>query len=342
MRTDDFDFDLPEPLIAQHPADQRDASRLLRVTADAITDHRVRDLCDFLKPGDIMVFNDTRVIPARLIGRRGDAKVEILLHRMIPDGRWHAFAKPAKRLKENDTIQFADDFSAHFDRKLEDGTVIVSFAESGAALFDKLKQHGHMPLPPYIKREDTKQDASQYQTVYAARDGAVAAPTAGLHFTPDLLSRIDAMGVHRVSVTLHVGAGTFLPVKADDIRDHQMHAEWAEIRQETADAINAARAQGGRLVCVGTTSLRVIESAADEAGVVHPFCADTSIFIYPGYRFKAVDVLMTNFHLPKSTLFMLVSAFCGLDRMKQAYRHAIDHEYRFFSYGDSSILERAR
>jgi len=283
------------------------------------------------------VFNDTRVIPARLFGRRGEAKIEILLHKNMGNGQWSCFAKPAKKLKSSDEVSFADDFSASVVEKQPDGQVVLQFGDD---LHEKLAKYGHMPLPPYIKRDDNAADKERYQTVYAREEGSVAAPTAGLHFTPALLAAIDIAGAKRAHVTLHVGGGTFLPVKADDTNEHVMHSEYAEISKETADAINTAKKAGGRVIAVGTTSLRTLESAADDNGVVHPFARETNIFITPGYKFKAVDMLLTNFHLPKSTLFMLVSAFCGLENMKTAYEEAVSKNYRFYSYGDACLLYR--
>ena len=286
-----------------------------------------------------MVFNDTRVLPARLMGKRGEAKIEILLHKQLRDGVWQCFAKPAKKLKTGDEIFFADDFFAIMQERTQDGQVILAFDAMGVTLREKLQRYGAMPLPPYIEkaRKAEQGDNETYQTVYARHEGSVAAPTAGLHFTPELLAAIDAAGVKRVHVTLHVGGGTFLPVKVEDTKDHVMHSEWASISAEAAATINAARAAGGRVIAVGTTSLRTLESASNDHGV-QPFEGETNIFITPGYRFKAVDMLMTNFHLPRSTLFMLVSAFSGLDRMQNAYKHAIAARYRFYSYGDGCLL----
>jgi len=342
MRTDDFDFDLPTDLIAQRPAVPRDAARLLAVGED-LRDLGMRDLADQLRPGDLLVFNDTRVIPARLKGRRGQAGIEVTLHQNIDGATWKAFARPARKLREGDRIDFADGFSCAVAAKGLEGEVTLAFDRGDAELMAALQAQGGMPLPPYIKREHLadERDKSDYQTLFAARDGAVAAPTAGLHFTPDMLSDLDFRGIRRTGVTLHVGAGTFLPVKVENVADHRMHAEWGEVGPDTAMAINATRAQGGRVVAVGTTSLRLLESAADDEGIVAPFAAETDIFITPGYRFKAVDMLLTNFHLPRSTLFMLVCAFAGMDRMKAAYAHAINAKYRFYSYGDGCLLERA-
>ncbi|RJF84285.1 tRNA preQ1(34) S-adenosylmethionine ribosyltransferase-isomerase QueA [Azospirillum cavernae] len=338
MKTADFDFDLPPDRIAEHPVRPRDAARLLEVGA-RLHDRVVRDLPTLLEPGDLMVVNDTRVIPARLDGRRGEVAVEITLHKRLGDREWASFARPGKRLKPGDVIAIADDFSAEVVAK--DGMEVrLRFSVGGPALMAALHQHGRMPLPPYIRRTADEGDNADYQTVFAAREGAVAAPTAGLHFTPELLAALDARGVGRVPVTLHVGAGTFLPVKVDDIAEHKMHSEWGEISPDAAEAVNAARRAGGRIVSVGTTALRILETAGREDGTLLPFSGDTSIFITPGYRFRIVDLLWTNFHLPKSTLFMLVSAFAGFARMRDAYAYAIDQNYRFFSYGDASLLHR--
>lgn len=342
LRTSDFDFELSPECIAAHPVEPRDHARLLHVNGAALGDHRVCDLPDLLREGDVLVMNDTKVIPARLIGLRGKGRVEIFLHKRKDDHHWLAFAKPFKRLKPGDEIVFADDFKATITDKRQDGEVLVTFERGARDLFAALDKYGQVPLPPYIKRPDGVEpnDRERYQTVYAQKEGAVAAPTAGLHFTPELVARLEAKGIARALVTLHVGAGTFLPVKADDIRDHKMHAEWGELSQDVADRLNLARSQGRRLVAVGTTSLRLLETATDAQGNVHPFTGETSIFITPGYRFRAVDALLTNFHLPKSTLFMLVSAFSGLERMKSAYEHALRTGYRFYSYGDATLLER--
>ncbi len=379
MKTSLFDFDLPDSLIAATPAFPRDSARML-VVRQSFHDAAIADFPSFLKPNDIVVFNDTKVLPARLLGKRGEAGVEILLHKklssprplntpspLVGEGRerglspqshalmvpplpnplpqgereheyWSCFAKPAKKLKLGDTVAFAADFSAIVEEKCEDGQVVLRFAQDGFSA--KLAQYGLMPLPPYIekKRHADSSDESTYQTVYAKHEGSVAAPTAGLHFTEALLQKIDAVGATRTHVTLHVGGGTFLPVKTDDTNDHVMHSEWAEISEETARAINNAKAKGGRVIAVGTTSLRTLESATDAAGRVQPFSQETNIFITPGYRFRCVDVLLTNFHLPKSTLFMLVSAFSGLETMQAAYAHAIANNYRFYSYGDACLL----
>ena len=345
MLTDDFDFDLPRELIAQHPVEPRDAARLL-VVAEALVDSRMAALPGFLKPGDLLVVNDTKVIPARLTGRRGAARIEATLHKAEGADTWRAFARPAKRLKPGDRIDFSarpeDPFGAEVLDKGEGGEVTLRFDRAGADLMTALGRHGATPLPPYIRRDagPDPRDLEDYQTVFAAREGAVAAPTAGLHFTEALLAALEARGVDRVAVTLHVGAGTFLPVKSEDPRDHVMHKEYGEISAEAAAAINRTRAAGGRIVAVGTTALRVLESAASEDGRIEGFSGETDLFILPGYRFKAVDLLLTNFHLPRSTLFMLVSAFAGLDRMKAAYAHAVRQSYRFFSYGDACLLTR--
>ncbi|RAU21699.1 tRNA preQ1(34) S-adenosylmethionine ribosyltransferase-isomerase QueA [Paramagnetospirillum kuznetsovii] len=341
MKVDDFDFDLPRELIAERPAEPRGSARLLHVGAQGLIDGRVAELAGMLKPGDVMVFNDTRVIPARLFGRRGEAGVEVTLHQRVALDSWKAFARPAKKLRPGDRVDFGHGFSAAVVEKGEAGEVTLRFDQSGEALLAALEEFGRMPLPPYIRKgQADERDKGDYQTVFARAKGAVAAPTAGLHFTPDLLAELDARGVRRVTVTLHVGAGTFLPVKVDDTADHRMHSEIGVISADAAAAVNAAKSAGGRVVAVGTTSARLLESAADETGCLHPFDAATDIFITPGYRFRLVDVLMTNFHLPRSTLFMLVSAFMGLDRMKSAYEHAKASGYRFYSYGDACLLER--
>ncbi len=407
MKTADFDFHLPDDRIALRPAEPRDSARLLVVRPDGLEDRIIRDLPDFLRPGDALVFNDTRVIPARLSGVRerpnpvvegleGDTltvAVEATLHHRDAPDVWSAFMKPGKRIKTGDRIRFSsplplekeggggwgggtslqneareagsspaaptslhpattpaqpsplegEGLSAVVVSKHDDGLITLKFDLTGPALDDAIRDVGVMPLPPYIaaKRPEDDRDRSDYQTVFAEHDGSVAAPTAGLHFTPALLDALKARGVSTHAVTLHVGAGTFLPVKADDTADHKMHSEWGEVSPEIADALNAVHAAGGRIVCVGTTSLRLLESATGEDGVIRPFHGDTAIFITPGYRFRAVDVLMTNFHLPKSTLFMLVSAFAGMDVMKAAYAHAVADGYRFYSYGDGSLLFRS-
>ncbi len=341
MKTADFDFDLPPERIATHPARPRDSARLLTI-GEGLADRAVRDLPDLLQPGDLLVCNDTRVIPARLTGRRGVVVVDVTLHKRAGEDAWAAFAKPGKRLKIGDCIVFAPDFSAIIEEKREGGEVRLRFDAAGAELFARLHAYGSMPLPPYIHRDGPDpQDQDDYQTVFARHEGAVAAPTAGLHFTPELLTALQAKGIQRVAVTLHVGAGTFLPVKVEDLSEHKMHAEYGEISAETAAAVNAARSAGGRIVAIGTTALRLLESAASEDGRLSPFAGETDIFITPGYRFRIVDRLLTNFHLPRSTLFMLVCAFAGMERMKTAYAHAIASGYRFYSYGDTSLLMRA-
>ena len=341
MKVDAFDFDLPAEFIAQRPAVPRDAARLLHV-GDPLHDLGVGDLPSLLEPGDLLVFNDTRVIPARLAGRRGTAKVEVTLHKRQGPGTWLAFARPARKLKPGDTIDFAPGFSCKVTAKGEGGEVGLDFFRSNNEMMNALAQFGAVPLPPYIKREALAdaRDRADYQTIFAQHEGAVAAPTAGLHFTPGLLAALEERGVERAGVTLHVGAGTFLPVKVEDVADHRMHSEYGEIPPATAAAVNAAHAQGRRLVAIGTTALRLLESAADGAGAVHEFAGDTDIFITPGYRCRAVDVLLTNFHLPRSTLFMLVSALAGLETMKRAYAHAKTQGYRFYSYGDCCLLHR--
>jgi S-adenosylmethionine:tRNA ribosyltransferase-isomerase len=341
MKLSDFDFHLPAEAIAQHPVEPRDAARML-VVADAFADHTVRDLPALLAPGDLMVCNDTKVIPVRLAGRRGDAAIEATLTEDLGDGRWRAMAKPGRRLRPGQRIAFAPDLAAEVAAKDADGTVQLVFAVRGGALLAALAAHGQMPLPPYIKRprEGEARDRADYQTIFAARPGAVAAPTAGLHFTAALIRALDDRGVRRTTVTLHVGAGTFLPVKTESIADHVMHAERGEITEQAAEAVNRTRSQGGRVVCVGTTSLRLLEAAADDAGRLEPFAGAVDLFITPGYRWKIADLLLTNFHLPRSTLLMLVSAFAGTERMKAAYAHAVARGYRFYSYGDCCLLRR--
>ena len=340
MRVDLFDFDLPAERIALRPARPRDAARMLVVRGQGpFEDAGVADLPRLLRAGDVLVFNDTRVIPAQLEGRRGEARIGATLHKRIDLRRWQAFVRNAKRLRVGDQIEFPADVSALAEERHADGSWTLAFAgEEPVEVL--LERAGRMPLPPYIagKRATDEADRSDYQTMFARADGAVAAPTAALHFTPGLLAALDAAGIGHETLTLHVGAGTFLPVKAEDTADHAMHAEWGRIDAATADRLNAARAAGNRVIAVGTTSLRLLESATGEDGVIRPFAGDTAIFITPGYRFRAIDGLMTNFHLPKSTLFMLVSALMGLERMQAAYAHAIAHEYRFYSYGDASLL----
>ena len=340
MRVDLFDFDLPSERIALRPARPRDSARLLLVPGGgAFADLTVRDLPGLLRAGDVLVFNDTRVIPAQLEGRRGEARIGATLHKRIDLRRWQAFVRNAKRLRQGDVIAFPAGVEAVAEARAEDGSWTLAFrGEEPVELL--LERAGHMPLPPYIagKRPTDAQDRSDYQTMFAAKDGAVAAPTAALHFTPELMVALAERGIGCATLTLHVGAGTFLPVKVDDTAAHRMHAEWGVIDAATARRLNSARAAGGRIIAVGTTSLRLLESAADDQSVIHPFSGDTAIFITPGYRFKAVDGLMTNFHLPKSTLFMLVSALMGIEKMQAVYRHAIKEGYRFYSYGDSSLL----
>ncbi len=340
MRVDLFDFELPPELIALRPARPRDSARLLLAAGDApLEDRIVSDLPGLLRAGDVLVFNDTRVIPAQLEGRRGEAKIGATLHKRLDLRRWQAFVRNAKRLKQGDVIEFANGVTALAEERHDDGSWTLHFTgEEPVEVL--LERAGQMPLPPYIagKRPTDEADRQDYQTMFAEKDGAVAAPTAALHFTPGLIAALDEMGVKRETLTLHVGAGTFLPVKADDTDEHRMHAEWGRIDAETADRLNAARAAGGRIIAVGTTSLRLLESAAGDDDVIRPFEGDTAIFITPGYRFKAIDGLMTNFHLPKSTLFMLVSALMGLEKMQAVYAHAITRGYRFYSYGDSSLL----
>ncbi|MGT2469079.1 tRNA preQ1(34) S-adenosylmethionine ribosyltransferase-isomerase QueA [Mesorhizobium atlanticum] len=356
MRVDLFDFDLPEERIALRPAEPRDSARLLVVKSrEALQDRIVSELPSLLRDGDVLVFNDTKVIPAQLKGvrKRGEAvaQVEATLHMRVAPDRWQAFMRPGKRISAGDRIHFGHDGNSCFLGQLdatviekgEAGEALLGFDLSGPFLDEALHAVGHIPLPPYIasKRDDDERDRDDYQTIYAREEGAVAAPTAGLHFTPELFAALDAKGIERRFVTLYVGAGTFLPVKADDTADHKMHAETGSVSAETAAALNAARVRGGRIICVGTTSLRLLESAARDEGRIEPWSGPTDIFITPGYRFRTADMLMTNFHLPRSTLFMLVSAFSGLETMREAYAHAIENRYRFYSYGDASLLYRA-
>ena len=348
MRVSDFDFELPPERIALRPTNPRDSSKLLVVRPDGLEERIFRDLPLFLRKGDVLVFNDTRVIPAALsghrIGRGGTTpRIEALLHMRLDGHRWKAFAKPGKKLQPGDRVRFGNEgkacllgnLDATVEEKGEAGEITLAFDFSGPVLDEAIAAVGEMPLPPYIagKRPTDDRDRLDYQTVYAERDGAVAAPTAGLHFTDEVMESLQEAGISTEFVTLHVGAGTFLPVKAEDTVDHKMHAEWGEVTAETIARLKAARANGGRIVAVGTTSLRLLESSGLEA-----FSGTTDIFITPGYSFKAVDLLVTNFHLPKSTLFMLVSAFAGTERMLSAYAHAIAHDYRFYSYGDASLL----
>jgi S-adenosylmethionine:tRNA ribosyltransferase-isomerase len=358
MRTDLFDFELPPERIALRPAEPRDNARLLVVRPAGVPeldDRTVADLPALLAPGDQVVVNDTKVIAASLTGRRvsrtGKPKIEATLIKRLDGSRWRALAKPARKLAVGDIVRFGDEgkvcflneLDATIEEKGEGGEITLSFAFHGPVLDQAIAERGEMPLPPYIasRRPPDAQDRTDYQTLFAHEEGAVAAPTAGLHFTPSLREALRARGIGLHTVTLHVGAGTFLPVKAEDISQHRMHAEWGSVGAGVVEALNAARREGGRVVAVGSTSLRLLESAAAEDGTLRPFAGETAIFITPGYRFRVVDILMTNFHLPRSTLFMLVSAFCELDVMKRAYAHAIAHGYRFYSYGDASLLFRA-
>jgi S-adenosylmethionine:tRNA ribosyltransferase-isomerase len=342
MRVDLFDFELPPERIALRPARPRDSARLLQITGAVLSDHVVGELPGLLHPGDVLVFNDTKVIPAQLEGYRGNAKLGATLHKRAGPRDWWAFIRNAKRLKPGDRIEFAAEVAADAVERDPHGAFLLHFhGEEPVELL--LERAGKMPLPPYIasKRAADEEDRADYQTVFAKAEGAVAAPTAALHFTPDLLDALAERGVAMETLTLHVGAGTFLPVKADDTAEHRMHAEWGRIDEATAQRLNAARASGGRVIAVGTTSLRLLESAASD-GAIRAFEGDTAIFITPGYQFKAVDGLITNFHLPRSTLFMLVSALMGLELMKEAYAHAIKNGYRFYSYGDASLLLPSR
>ena len=356
MRTDLFDFELPADSIALRPASPRDSSRMLIVQSDGVLcDRQVADLPQWLEPGDQLVVNDTKVISAQLkgrrIGRETEPKIEATLIKRLDGSRWQALVRPAKKLLPGDVVRFGNEgkvcllghLDAEVEHKGEDGEVTLSFSFHGPTLDSAIADLGSPPLPPYIasKRPADERDASDYQTMFATSEGAVAAPTAGLHFTPDLEKRLRERGIGINRVTLHVGAGTFLPVKVEDTAGHRMHAEWGAVSRDTADALNRARAVGGRIVAVGTTSLRLLESATAEDGTIEPFDGETAIFITPGYRFRAVDILLTNFHLPRSTLFMLVSAFSGLEAMKRAYAHAIKNGYRFYSYGDACLLFRA-
>lgn len=355
MRVDLFDFELADDRIALRPAEPRDAARLMTIAPGMVfADRVVRDLPEILQPGDVLVFNDTRVIPAQLAGtrRRGDssARIDATLHMRVGPDRWLAFVRPAKRVAPGDRIEFGHGGNACYLGRLdatvverrEAGEVLLAFDLSGPVLDEALHGIGHIPLPPYIasKRPDDERDRTDYQTIFAREEGAVAAPTAGLHFTPELMARLDARGVERHFVTLHVGAGTFLPVKADDTDSHKMYEENGHVPAGVAAALNEARRERRRIIAVGTTSLRLLESAVREDGVIEPWSGATDIFITPGYRFRTADMLMTNFHLPRSTLFMLVSAFAGLDTMQAAYAHALAHGYRFYSYGDASLLYR--
>jgi S-adenosylmethionine:tRNA ribosyltransferase-isomerase len=345
MRLDDFAFDLPRERVALHPCEPREAARLLLIPASGrLADRHVKDLPMLLRPGDLLVCNDTKVIPARLVGHRGQAEVEITLCRDLGGGVWRALAKGARRLRAGDRVVFAQDFAADIAEKHPEGDVTLRFDCDGAPFDASLARYGTMPLPPYLKRRGSgdPRDRADYQTMFARAEGAVAAPTAGLHFTPALIDALTQRDIGWTTVTLHVGPGTFLPVRATDPRDHRMHAEWGVLPRETAQRISAVRRAGGRIVAVGTTSLRLLESAAAAGGEVRPFAGETSLFILPGYKFRAVDLLLTNFHLPRSTLFMLVAALAGLDRIKSAYAHAVAAKYRFFSYGDACLIEGLR
>ncbi|RXR29843.1 tRNA preQ1(34) S-adenosylmethionine ribosyltransferase-isomerase QueA [Sphingobium fluviale] len=335
-----FDFVLPQERIALRPAEPRDAARMLVMEGGGeLRDASVRDLPDLLRAGDCLVFNDTRVIPAQLEGTRGEARIGATLHKRIDLRRWQAFVRNAKRLRAGDRIDFGAGVTAIAEERDDEGGFTLCF-EGDEPVELLLERAGRMPLPPYIagKRAADERDKADYQTMFAQKDGAVAAPTAALHFTPGLVAALEQAGIGTEQVTLHVGAGTFLPVKAEDTADHKMHAEWGTLSAEVAERLNAVRARGGRVIAVGTTSLRVLESAADDAGLLHGWTGETRIFITPGYRFRAIDGLMTNFHLPRSTLFMLVSALMGLERMQATYAHAIAQYYRFYSYGDASLL----
>jgi len=344
MRLDDFDFDLPRRLIADHPCEPRDAARLLLIPGSArLQDRQISDLPALLQPGDLLVFNDTKVIPARLVARRGAASIEITLYRDLRGGAWRGFAKGARRLRVGDPLVFTEDFAADVAEKHPEGDLTLRFDLEGEAFREALARYGAMPLPPYIKRPrgGDPRDRADYQTIFARAEGAVAAPTAGLHFTQALLDALTERGIGWTTLTLHVGPGTFLPVKNVDPRDHKMHPEWGVLSPETASRIEATRRAGGRVVAVGTTSLRLLESAAAETGEVRPFAGETRLFILPGYRFRAIDLLLTNFHLPRSTLLMLVAALAGHERIKAAYAHAVAAGYRFFSYGDACLIERS-
>ena len=355
MRVDAFDFELPGDSIALRPADPRDRSRMLVIgpSSGTFTDKMFKDLPEFLDPGDVLVFNDTKVIPARLsgvrTGRAGTApRIETTLHRRLDDHRWLAFARPGKKLIEGDTVSFGDTneaclagaLVARVEEKRDGGELLLAFEFSGAALDEAIAMHGVMPLPPYIaaRRAADVRDLTDYQTIFAAEEGAVAAPTAGLHFTEPMLQDLEGRGVRRLGVTLHVGAGTFLPVKAETTEEHHMHAEWGSVSAQTVEQLNAARDRGNRIVCIGTTSLRLLESALSDQGRIQEFSGETDIFMTPGHHFRAADMLLTNFHLPRSTLFMLVCAFCGTELMQSAYKHAIERGYRFYSYGDACLL----
>ncbi|HEY1798875.1 MAG TPA: tRNA preQ1(34) S-adenosylmethionine ribosyltransferase-isomerase QueA [Stellaceae bacterium] len=344
MRLDDFDYPLPRERIAAHPAEPREAARLLVIPAAGdFADRHIADLPDLLRPGDLLVFNDTKVIPAHLTGKRREARVEITLHRDLGGGAWRAFAKGARRLRPGDRIAFAEDFAATVAEKHPEGDVTLAFDLDPPAFRDALQRHGVTPLPPYIPRPGGPEgrDRADYQTMFARHEGAVAAPTAGLHFTPALLHAIEARGIEWLTLTLHVGSGTFLPVKEDDPRDHKMHAEWGTLSGDAARRLNETRRRSGRIIAVGTTSLRLLETALADNSEFHPFAGETRLYILPGTKVRSIDLILTNFHLPKSTLLMLVAALAGLGRIKAAYAHAVDTGYRFFSYGDACLIEVA-
>ena len=342
MLLTDFDFDLPAEAIAQKPMVPRDAARLLDCTNDVLADKYIYDLPDLLQPNDLLIVNNTKVIPAQLTGRIGAGGVGVTLHKRENEAVWRAFAKPARKCAVGTEILFAEGFSGTVSERHDKGEITLDFNIGGTALDERLLLHGRMPLPPYIKRQDGKDaaDDADYQTLFARHSGAVAAPTAGLHFTPELYDALQARGVSLSEVTLHVGAGTFLPVQVEDISQHKMHSEWGSVSADTISAIESCKAAGGRVICVGTTSLRIMESAYKAAGCLAPFTGDTDIFITPGFTFQVADMLLTNFHLPKSTLLMLVSAFSGRDFMLNAYDHAVSSDYRFFSYGDACLLRK--
>lgn len=341
MQLSEFGYELPQERIAIAPARPRDSARLLHVAADGLHDHIVRDLPSLLRPDDLLVVNDTKVIPAQLSARRGEAKIGITLDRRLDDGSWRVLLRNAKRVKQGDILEIDPEFSAYVLEVLDGGAAFLRF--SADDFYAALARSGALALPPYIARPEgiTEQDKADYQTLFAAHEGAVAAPTAGLHFTPDLLASLQSRGIELVQITLHVGAGTFLPVRVENITEHKMHAERGFITEDAAARINKAKAAGRRIIPIGTTALRLLESAGNEDGTLRPFDSETDIFITPGYRFKIADALFTNFHLPHSTLLMLVSAFAGMERIKAAYTHAIANGYRFYSYGDASLLERA-
>ena len=343
MKISDFEFELPPQLIAQKPCSPRDSAKLLTVGTN-LGDKRISDLLEILSPGDMLVFNDTKVIPCRLIGQQNSLNFEVTLHKPVSSDEWLAFAKPARKLEVGKVIQFSEDFGAMLVEKRIEGDIQLKFETDKIELFEKLKQYGSVPLPPYIKRPEgsTFKDKRDYQTLFALHEGAVAAPTAGLHFTEQLLSKLSAKGILINFVTLHVGAGTFLPVRVDNIENHEMHTEWGHIKEPVASSINRTKKSGGKIIPVGTTSLRLLETAATLDGQVSAFNGETNIFITPGYKFKVTDKLITNFHLPKSTLFMLVAAFSGLSQMHNAYKHAIKNKYRFYSYGDACLLDKQK